>query len=185
VSAPTELHRHDAQTTWLLSRLLNTPEALMPETDTDVLENEDILIRNLTPDDLAAVVRVDETYSGVARTDFFRARIERSLQESSIHLSLAAELDDHLVGFVTVTFFQGEFGLPDRSAVVDAIGVHPDYAKHGVGRALLDQLEMNLKALHVDSLRTEASWDNFAMLRFFSSRGFTPDARVSLQKSLH
>ena len=154
------------------------------EQEHEDLEHEDVLIRSLRPEDLEAVVRVDEVHSGLPRVDFFRARIDRSLQESSIHLSLAAEMEGHLVGFVTVTFFQGEFGLPGRSAVVDAIGVHPEYAKHGVGKALLEQLEMNLKALHVEQLRTETSWDDFSMLRFFSSRGFSPAPRISLQKPL-
>ena len=158
----------------------------MPNTDLDAgdFQSEDVLIRNLSPGDLDAVVDVDAKHSGLPRPDFFRARIERSQQESSIHLSLAAEVDEHVVGFVTVTFYQGEFGLPDRSAVVDAIGVHPEYAHHGVGRALLEQLEMNLRALHVDYLRTEASWDDFSMLGFFSARGFSPAPRISLQKSL-
>ena len=157
---------------------------LSGEHESETREHDDVVVRSLTLDDLDAVVRVDAAYSGVPRTEFFKARIERSMQESSIHLSLAAELDGQVVGFVTVTFFRGEFGMPDTSAVVDAIGVHPEYAHHGVGRALFEQLEMNLRALHVEHLRTETRWDDFAMLRFFASRGFAPAPRVSLQKAL-
>ena len=82
---------------------------------------------NMLRDDLKirgedGVVRIDEASIGRNRREFYKRRIERSMAESSIHLSLAAELDGMLVGFLTVTFYQGEFGRPEPTAVLDAIG---------------------------------------------------------------
>ena len=149
-----------------------------------VLETDHVLVRSLRMDDLEAVVNIDAAWGGELRREFYRIRIQRSLEESSIHLSLAAELNDKVVGFVTVTFFEGEFGRPERAAVLDAVGVHPDQSGQSVAKALLRQLEMNLRALRVEELRTEVDWDRFALLGFLAHAGFKPASRLCLQKSL-
>ncbi len=152
--------------------------------DPGQLDTDDVLIRSLAMSDLDAVVGIDEAWSGEARREFYRIRIQRSLEESSIHLSLAAEIADEVVGFVTVTFFQGEFGRPERAAVLDAIGVHPDHRGQQVAKALIRQLEMNLRALRVEEIRTQVDWDLFPLLGFLAHAGFKPAPRLCLQKSL-
>ena len=148
------------------------------------LDIDDVPVRTLGVEDLEAVVRIDAASTGIARRDFYDRRIRRSLAESSIHLSLAAELDGQVVGFVTMTFYQGEFGLPDTVAVLDGFGVHPDYRGRKVAKALLRQVEMNLRALHVDAIRTQLSWDDFELLTFFAHAGFEPSRRIVLEKKL-
>ena len=159
-------------------------EELVDEQDAGQLVTDSIPVRQLGMGDLDAVVRIDEASTGLSRREFFRRRIERTLAESSIHLSLAAELDGMVVGFLTVTFYQGEFGLPEQVAVLDAIGVHPEYRKRLVAFALMRQLEMNLRALHVERLRTEVDWDQFELLGFMRRMGFRPAARLCLEKLL-
>jgi GNAT superfamily N-acetyltransferase len=149
-----------------------------------LLETDDVVVRRLTDDDLDGVVRIDEASIGRNRYEFYKRRIERSMAESSIHLSLAAELDGMLVGFLTVTFYQGEFGRPEATAVLDAIGVHPDFRGKAVAHALMRQLEMNLRALHVERLRTDVDWDQFELLSFMRRAGFQPMARLCLEKVL-
>lgn len=152
--------------------------------DPGVLETDKVEVRTLKLDDLDAVVRIDEAGSGTKRRDFLNKRIRRSLEESSIHLSIAAEIDGIVAGFATVTFFQGEFGHSERSAVLDVIGVHPDYRGKKVAAALLRQLEMNLAALHVEVLRTEVDWDQPELISFFNRAKFQPAARLCLEKKL-
>lgn len=156
----------------------------LDELEAGALDTDRVTVRTLTMDDLEAVVKIDQASTLVTRRDFYKQRIRRSLEESSIHLSLAAELDGVVVGFLTVTFFQGEFGLPDPSAVLDAIGVHPDHRGHHVAAALLRQLEMNLRALHVEVLRTEVDWEQGELLSFLRRAGFRPAHRLCLEKSL-
>jgi ribosomal protein S18 acetylase RimI-like enzyme len=153
--------------------------------DSDNLDAlDDITVRPLALSDLEAVVGIDENYCGVRRTDYFKARIERSLAESSVNMSLAAELDGLVVGFVTATFHQGEFGLAAPRAMLDTIGVHPEYRGAQVGAALMRQLTMNLKALHVESITTEVEWDDFDLLGFFARSGFEPSTRLVLTRPL-
>jgi len=148
------------------------------------LDTDHVVIRTLTLDDLDSVVRIDAASTGIARREFYKMKIERSISDSSVHLSLAAELDGFIVGFVTVAFYQGEFGKPEPTAVLDAIGVHPDYRGRKAAKALMLQLEMNLKALRVETIRTEVDWDQFDLLQVFAKAGFRPADRVCLEKAL-
>ena len=148
------------------------------------LETDEVHVRTLRAADLEAVIRIDAHHTGITRREFYKMRLDRTLEDSSVHLSVVAEADDMVVGFAMVSFFHGEFGQPEPSAVLDAIGVHPEYAGKHVGRALLRQLTMNLRALHVDVLRTEVAWDEFDLLEFLARSGFRPAARVSLEQRL-
>lgn len=149
------------------------------------LDTDHVTVRGLTLDDLDAVVRIDKASTGLQRQEFYRTKISRSIEDSSVHVSLAAELDDMVVGFVSVTMYFGEFGRPEATAVLDAIGVHPEYRGRKVAKAIMRQLEMNLGALGVETLRTEVSWDHFDLLAFLKMAGFSPAPRVSLAKSLN
>jgi len=148
------------------------------------LDTDHVHVRTLAESDLDAVVRIDAAATGFARQDFFRTRIQRSLRDSSIHLSLAAELDGHLVGFLAVTFYYGEFGKPEPVCVVDAMGVHPEYRHRKVAGALLRQLEANLRGLGVARIRTEVDWTQRDLLGFFAASGFLPAPRLCLEKPL-
>ncbi len=148
------------------------------------LETDRIPIRRLEMGDLEAVVKIDASSTGTRREDFYRAKLARALEDSSVQLSLAAELDDMTVGFLIVTFYYGEFGLPETIAVIEAIGVHPEYRGQQVARALMRQLEMNLGALGVETVRTEVSWDQLELVLFLAHFGFEPAPRFCLQKKL-
>ena len=148
------------------------------------LEIDRVPIRRLELEDLDAVVKIDEASTGIRRQDFYRAKLARALEDSSVQLSLAAELDDMVVGFLVVTFYYGEFGLPETVAVIEAIGVHPEYRGRQVARALMRQLEMNLGALGVETVRTEVSWDQLELVQFLAHFGFGPAPRFCLQKKL-
>lgn len=154
------------------------------DTDETSLEIERVLIRGLSMDDLDAVVRIDTASTHVNRRDFLHRRIRRSMEESSIHLSLAAELNGIMVGFLSVSFYQGEFGLPDTVAVIDTIGVHPEFRGKHVAAALMRQLEMQLRALHVETVRTEVDWDQWDLLSFLRNERFLPVPRLCLEKKL-
>jgi len=159
-------------------------EATALNTESKTLEIDAVTIRSLTMDDLDTVTRIDEASTQRSRKDFFRRRIRRSIDESSIYLSLAAELDGAMVGFVTVLFYQGEFGMSDTVAVLDAIGVHPEFRGRHVASALMRQLEMQLRALHVETLRTDVEWDQWELLSFLRNEQFRPVPRLSLEKKL-
>jgi ribosomal protein S18 acetylase RimI-like enzyme len=67
-------------------------------------------------------------------------------------------------------------------AVLDTIGVDPNYAHRGVGHALLSQLFVNLAALRVERVETMVTRENFELLGFFYDAGFGQSQRLSFDK---
>ena len=149
----------------------------------DPLAN-DVVVRNLRPSDLEAVILLDAKNIGRRRDEFFKLKLKQALSDTGITVSLAAELDGAFVGFLLARVFYGEFGVTERTAVMDVIDVHPDFQGDHVATALLDQLRTNLLGLGIRVLRTEVGWDNTDLLGFFRREGFAMAQRVCLDLDL-
>ena len=67
----------------------------------------------------------------------------------ALAVSLVAELDDHVVGFALARVYYGEFGVVEPAAVLDVLGVHPDYRGRRVASALIDQLRPDVAVLDI------------------------------------
>lgn len=78
----------------------------------------------------------------------------------------------------------GDYGRAEPVAALDTIGVHPDFAHHGIGRALLSQLLLNLAALHVERFETQVRSDDFDLLRFFHAAGGKASQRLVFEKRI-
>jgi ribosomal protein S18 acetylase RimI-like enzyme len=139
------------------------------------------LVRNLREEDLEAVIALDARNVGRRRADFYRRKLQQNLVESGIKVSLAAEVEGVLRGFLLARVQYGEFGRMEPVAVLDSLAVDPASHRAGVGHALLRQLRMNLAALHIPVLRTDVAWDQQAMLGFFRKEGFAPAPRLCLE----
>lgn len=151
----------------------------------EILEKQnEIYVRRLRPDDLDAVIRIDAKNTGQRREEYFKLKLRQALAESGVEVSLAAEVDGLLVGFVLCWVYYGEFGQPEAAAVLDTIGVHPDFAHKGVGDSMLKQLKMNLGALGIPVLRTEVDFSDTRLLGFFHKEGFTPSSRICLDLAI-
>ncbi|MEW6321865.1 MAG: GNAT family N-acetyltransferase [Acidobacteriota bacterium] len=144
----------------------------------------DVIVRHLRPDDLEAVVALDARHVGRRRDEFFRLKLRQAMTDTGITVSLAAEQRGRFVGFLLARVFYGEFGVTEQVAMLDVIGVHPDFGGQGVATALLDQLCTNLRGLGIGTLRTEVGWHNQALLAFFHREGFALAQRVCLDLDL-
>lgn len=141
-------------------------------------------IRTLTRKDLEAIVTIDQAASGRRRTEYFARMLERALEFGDVRVSLVAEKDARVVGFVVATVFYGEFGITEPAATIDTIAVAPECRRQHVGEALMRQLRVNLGALGVTALRSEVPWNDFELLAFFQRQGFSPARRVCLEREL-
>lgn len=151
---------------------------------TTELFTEVVTIRSMMPEDVASVVRIDEQSAGRRRPEYFDLMVERSVRNAGLQVSLVAEIDRHVVGFVIATVYYGEFGIVEPAASIDAIGVETNYRRHRIGRALMVQLRQNLGALKVGSIRTEVDWTDFQLLVFLQKEGFMPAPRLCLETRL-
>lgn len=152
--------------------------------DFRALARDHVPIRSMTPDDVTAIVAIDQRATGQDRTAYFERVVHDALAESGIRVSLTATLDDRIVGFVIARVDYGEFGRTTPVAVVDSLGVLPEARHRHVGTALMSQLFMNLQALRIERVRTVVAWNAFDILLFFANHGFGPSQRLALWKRL-
>ena len=158
--------------------------AIQPTEEPGTLETDSVLVRTMREGDLEAVVSIDAAATGRRRPRYFELMLERALKQAALQVSLSAEMEGQVVGFVIGSLYYGEFGVAEPSASIDAIGVDPRYRGQHVGKALMRQLRLNLGALRITTLRTEVAWDDFELLTFFKSEGFSPASRVCLERRL-
>lgn len=135
--------------------------------------------------DLDAVAAIDALVSRQERREYYQRKIETVLcNPYNINTSLVAELDGKIVGFIMGDVYFGEFGIPETSATIDSIGVHPECQHRGVAHDLMDQFLTNMKGVGVRKIYTLVNWDDFALQRFFAGRKFQPSKRINLELQL-
>lgn len=150
----------------------------------DSQPRDEVLVRTLCAADRDAIVGIDARIMGRRREEFFKLKLGQALSDTGIALSLTAEVDGAVAGFLLARVYYGEFGVTERVAVLDVIGVHPDFRGRRVGPALLDQLKVNLRGLGIRTLQTEVGWDNADLIAFFNREGFVLAPRLCLDLPL-
>jgi len=141
-------------------------------------------VRTLSARDLDDVVRVDKHITGRERRDFVKHALDEALRESGVRVSLAARVDGVVAGYLMARADLGDFGRTEPVAVVDTVGVSPEYARRGVGRAMLEQLFLNLDALRIERVETVVEARALELLGFFARAGFAPAQRLSFVRRL-
>jgi predicted N-acetyltransferase YhbS len=135
-------------------------------------------VRSMTPADLDAIARIDRGITGRQRHDYIAARLGEALADGGVRVSLTARCDDTIVGYLMARADLGDYGRPEAVAVIDTLGVDPDYAHRGIGRALLSQLFANLGALCVERVETVVAQRDLQLLGFLYAAGFVPSQRL-------
>lgn len=145
---------------------------------------ESTVVRRLRKSDLERVVALDARIVGRRRDEYFAVKLETALKETGVQISLAVEHEGMFLGFLIARVFYGEFGILAPVAVLEVLGVDPDFRGRGMGRAMLRQLRTNLLGLGVRELQTEVSWSDPRMMTFFQHEGFVPAPRLCLDLDL-
>lgn len=152
--------------------------------DFESLARDRVPIRSMVPADLMAIVRIDKRVTGRERQAYHKRKLAEALDESAVRVSLVAEIDGGIAGFIMARVDFGEFGHAEPEAVIDTIGIDPAHARQGVATALLSQLTINLGALRVERVRTEVEWNDFGLLGFLDRMGFRPHRRLALRRPI-
>lgn len=142
-------------------------------------------VRAMAPADLSDIVRIDRAITERERGGYIGRRLTETMSDSALRVSLTARLDNVIVGFLMARVDWGDFGRIEPVAVIDTLGVDPEYAtRRGVGRAMLRQLFTNLDALRVERVETVVSHHDLRMAGFFIGNGFEPSQRLAFARRL-
>jgi ribosomal protein S18 acetylase RimI-like enzyme len=142
--------------------------------DYTLLARDRMKLRTIAQSDLGALTAIDRRITGRDRSAYFERKLAEALHESDVRVSLLAEQDGRPVGFIMARVDFGEFGRMEPAAVMDTIGIDPDFRRQGIARALMSQLLVNLVTLRVECIRTELDWRDSGLLAFLDRCGFRP-----------
>lgn len=145
---------------------------------------EQITVRLMQPSDLARVVRIDAAQTGRPRPRYFELMFDRAVKQAGLQVSLVADVDGFVAGYVIASLYYGEYGITEPTASIDAIGVEPALRRHHLARAMFGQLRRNLAAVGATSIRTEVDWNDFDLLGFLHSEHFVPAPRICVERKL-
>jgi ribosomal protein S18 acetylase RimI-like enzyme len=163
---------------------VETNYANPPAADFGPLARDRIPVRAMIKGDLRALIAIDRKVNGRDRTGYFERKFAEAVHDTDVRVSLVAERDGSPVGFIMARVDLGEFGRMEPTAVMDTIGVDPDYQNQGVGRALLSQLLVNLGTLRVECVRTEIDWHDREIAAFLDQCGFAPSQQLCFERPL-
>jgi len=140
-------------------------------------------LRALKPDDLERVVEIDSRITGRSRKKFFEKRLEAALANSDGFIAVATETNSTLTGVAIARLQNGEFGIDYKVAVLDVIGVDPEYQNSGQGVMLLDGITQRAKKMGISEIRTQVSWSDSELVQFFAGHEFVLAPNRVLERS--
>jgi ribosomal protein S18 acetylase RimI-like enzyme len=146
-----------------------------------------IKIRLLEDKDFHEVVRIDEMVLNLSRLDYYQERFEKLFQSGEyLPTSLVAEDENGtVVGFIMGELYIGQFGISNEGAVVETVGVDPDFQRQGIGEKLMDEFITHLKTLEVRKINTLVNKSDTQMMRYFNANRFQPSKTViNLERSI-
>ena len=149
-----------------------------PVNDFERVARDAVDVRSMSPGDLDAIARIDRALTGCDRQAYIGGKLAEALGDSGVRVSLSARVDGAVVGYLMARTDLGDFGRLEPTAVLDTIGVAPDFAHRRVGHAMMSQLFANLGALRIDRVETVVAPRDLALLGFLYDVGFTPSQRL-------
>jgi len=174
----------DAASSIVVERPAEIDYGAPTEPDYAPLAHDRVPVRSMRKDDLSTVTRIDRKGMGLDRGAYLTKKLDEALLDSAVTISLVAEQDATPAGFVMARMDFGEFGHTEPVAILDTIGVDPDFAGRGVGTALVSQLLANVRGLRVERVETEVARESFDLLRFLYRLGFEPSDRLVFSKAI-
>lgn len=141
-------------------------------------------IRYVEPADREAITRIDEIITGRTRPEYWRTRLEMAALRPP-WMSLVAETDGRVVGFLFGWVGESEFGMAAKTAWIDLVGVEPRYRGAHVGQALVDRFQESAGELRaIEKIATLLDLDQSDVREFFLHLGFQRGPMVQLEKTV-
>jgi ribosomal protein S18 acetylase RimI-like enzyme len=151
------------------------------------MNDSTIKIRLMKADDFDAVIGIDEKVLKASRPEYYEMKFEKLFNSKDyLPTSLVAEeKDGTLAGFIMGELYMGEYGIFQKEATLDTIGVDPDYQHMGIGEQLMNEFLDHLRALGVQKINTLVDRNDSKLMHFFNANQFSPSKTIiNLERSL-
>ena len=123
-----------------------------------------IVVREAGPRDLDAIARLEnESFE----TDRVSRRSLREFLRAAHRPVITAFIDDELAGYALVSLRK-----TSRAVRIYSLAVDPQFARRGVGRALLQACEAYARGHRRAALTLEVRYDNSSAIALYESSGF-------------
>lgn len=149
-----------------------------------------VKIRPLSLDNIQDIVRIEkriEEKLGIIneeRMEYLKEATRYNIERSDPMLSLGAELDGNIVGFIIGEIRIWEFGIAEKTGWIRILGVDPDFQRRGIGRKLGEALLEHFERRGIKRVRTMAEWYTGDLISFFKSLDFNMLNMIPLEKEL-
>lgn len=141
----------------------------------------EVKIRPVRRADLAEVIALDATVTGLHKADYWQRIYRRyGVGGEGLRHFLVAVCDGRVAGFVIGEVRDWEFGSPPCGWLF-AIDVDPRCRQSGIGTRLLAALREAFERVGVGMLRTMLHRENTLILSFFRSQGMTAGRLLPLE----
>jgi len=149
------------------------------------MKESTIKIRLMKAEDFDAVVEIDGKVLEASRPEYYEMKFEKLFKSKDyLPVSLVAEEDGTVVGFVMGEIYMGEYGIFQEEATLDTIGVDPDYQHKGIGEQLINEFMDHLRKVGVQKINTLVAWNDSKLIHFFSANQFSPSKTINLERNL-
>ncbi|MBK8977423.1 MAG: GNAT family N-acetyltransferase [Planctomycetes bacterium] len=142
-------------------------------------------MRNLRPDDLAEVVRIDGEHTGARKPAYWRQVFAGFVgrRGGNRTFGICVDAADGLAGYLFGEVRAFEFGS-EPAGWVFAVGVDPTRQRRGVASALVAECRSRFARLGVRHVRTMVRRNDVPILSFFRASGFVGGPFVQLEIDL-
>ena len=145
-----------------------------------------LVIRPLQQEDFNRIVHIDSIGTGFNRNHYFEKKFRRILgKDAQLQLSLVAEIDNKIVGFIMGEANSGEYGIDEPVASIDTLGLHPEYRRFGIGKVLLEDYCSIAENAGIEYMTTLVSNDWPDIIGFFEAHGFKTAIMRAMDKKLN
>ncbi len=139
--------------------------------------NNGFEIRNASEADIDQILEITEhafaKYKELARTEYDLPALKETkeiiAQDIKDKLVLVAYINGKVVGSVRVA-------VNGETAYLSRFGVSPDYQNLGIGKALMNLVDINMKVLGVKQLQLHTAAKIKSLVVFYYGRGFYIDS---------
>ena len=141
---------------------------------------QNLIIRSLEIGDSEDISRIQELITKEPSTIDYHKIVQEEVKKDN-NVTVVAELDGKVVGFIITYIIHGGFGL-EKSAWIGIFGVEPKYMGSGIGKRMAKEVFDELRKMNIKNIFTSVKWDSVDLLSFFKSLGFDRCNFINLTK---